>query len=104
MREETAADPEENAAEAEEVPMGTAGQRVQNSFDFFRHQLGKEWAALRVQNPHTELANGSWRGVVGTPARNKTPARDGKSVEVRGIAQEREVLRLRSAVASLRSG
>jgi PD-(D/E)XK endonuclease len=42
MEEETAAPhPEESAAEEEEVAMGSAGQRVQNSFDFFRRQLGK---------------------------------------------------------------
>jgi hypothetical protein len=42
IEEETAAPhPEESAAEEEEVAMGAAGQRVQNSFDFFRRQLGK---------------------------------------------------------------
>ena len=42
VEEETAAPhPEESAAEEEEMAMGTAGQRVQNSFDFFRRQLGK---------------------------------------------------------------
>ncbi len=42
MEEETAAPhPEESAAEEEEVAMGAAGQRVQNSLDFFRRQLGK---------------------------------------------------------------
>ena len=42
VEEETgAAHPGESAAEEEEVAMGSAGQRVQNSFDFFRRQLGK---------------------------------------------------------------
>jgi hypothetical protein len=44
VEEETAAPhPEESAAEEEEVAMGAAGQRMQNSFDFFRRQLGKGW-------------------------------------------------------------
>jgi hypothetical protein len=42
IEEETAAvHPEESTAEAEEVPMGSAVQRVQNSFDFVRRQLEK---------------------------------------------------------------
>ena len=42
MDEETAAPhPGESAAEEQEVAMGRTVQRVQNSFDFFRSQLGK---------------------------------------------------------------
>ena len=31
----------EESADEDEVPVGAAGQRMQNSFDFFRRQLGK---------------------------------------------------------------
>jgi ketosteroid isomerase-like protein len=42
MEDETAAsDQEESAEEAQEVLMGTAGQRLQNTFDFLRRRLGK---------------------------------------------------------------
>ena len=42
MKEETAAgNPEESAEEAEEGLAGAAGQRLQNTFDFMRRQLGK---------------------------------------------------------------
>lgn len=42
IKEETAAaHPEESADEAEEGPMGPAAERLQNTFDFFRRQLGK---------------------------------------------------------------
>ena len=42
VEEETAAPAlEDGMAEAEGAPMGPAVQRVQNSFDFFRRQLGK---------------------------------------------------------------
>lgn len=42
VEEETAAGhPEESAGEEENVAIGAAGERMQNSFDFFRRQLGK---------------------------------------------------------------
>jgi hypothetical protein len=42
MKEETAAgNPEESAEKVEEGLAGAAGQRLQNTFDFIRRQLGK---------------------------------------------------------------
>jgi len=44
VEEETAAPhPEQRAGQEEEVAIGAVGQRMQNSFDFFRRQLGKGW-------------------------------------------------------------